>query len=103
MGNTSGCNAMHKAARMDGSASSLRILEFLHHHGVSPLLANSNGHNALHKAAQHGSREAVEWLLEEACCRSRDAFVQDRDRNSPSSLAYAAGHHALAADMRREE
>eukprot|EP00929_Paragymnodinium_shiwhaense_P046990 TRINITY_DN23872_c0_g1_i1.p1 TRINITY_DN23872_c0_g1~~TRINITY_DN23872_c0_g1_i1.p1 ORF type:complete len:470 (+),score=73.56 TRINITY_DN23872_c0_g1_i1:111-1520(+) len=101
--NTSGCTAMHKAARMDGAASSIEMLKFLYQHDVDPLLANSNGHNAMHKAAQHGSPEAVQWLLDTAGCRSRAAFVQDRDRNSPSSLAYAAGHHALASRMRREE
>merc|ERR1711972_179884 len=101
--NRSGCNAMHKAARMDGAASSLEMLKYLGSLDVNPQLANSNGHNALHKAAQHGSAPALTWLLDEAGCRSQLAFTLDRDRNSPSALAYAAGHRKLASEIRHVE
>lgn len=101
--NTSGCNAMHKAARMDGASSSIEMLRFLNDYGVDCCVANNNGHNALHKAAQHGSREAVNWLLKDAGCCCRAAVLPDRDRNSPSALAYAAGHRALASEVRHVE
>merc|ERR1712232_958649 len=90
--NSSGCTAMHKAARMDGAYSSLEMLKFLYGRGLDPCAANSNGHNALHKAAQHGSGAAVRWLLDEAECCTVAAVVPDRDRNLPSALAYAAGY-----------
>ncbi|CAK0873053.1 unnamed protein product [Prorocentrum cordatum] len=101
--NSWGCNAMHKAARMDGSSSSLEMLKFLHERGCDPQLVNCNGHNALHKAAQHGSSAAVSWLFDEAGCRTRLAVTLDRDRNSPSALAYAAGYRGLASEMRHVE
>ncbi|CAE8614498.1 unnamed protein product [Polarella glacialis] len=101
--NSWGCNAMHKAARMDGAASSRETIEFLHKKGVDPCQVNCNGHNALHKAAQYGSVTAVRWLLEEGGCRSRAAIAPDRDRNSPSALAYAAGFRALASEIRHVE
>lgn len=100
--NSWGCNAMHKAARMDGKHSSLEMLRFLLSHNVAASRANCNGHNALHKAAQFGSQEACQLLLE-AGCRCREAMCQDRDRNSPSSLAFAAGHHRLAGELRHTE
>ncbi|CAE7562265.1 Rai14 [Symbiodinium sp. CCMP2456] len=77
--NSWGCNAMHKASRMDGASSSLEMLEYLTHSRVDAGLVNCNGHNSLHKA---GAAE---------------------DRNAPSALAFAAGFRALAAELRHME
>eukprot|EP00434_Breviolum_minutum_P006178 symbB.v1.2.005446.t1/scaffold318.1/size313828/9 len=100
--NSWGCNAMHKAARMDGQHSSLEMLQFLLSHNVAASRGNCNGHNALHKAAQFGSVSACRLLLDHGL-KTRKAMAPDRERNSPSSLAFAAGYHRLAAELRHTE
>ncbi|CAJ1381097.1 unnamed protein product [Effrenium voratum] len=100
--NASGCNAMHKAARMDGAQSSLQMIQYLMAARVDATTVNCNGHNALHKAAQFGASAAASCLLD-AGLRSREAVAVDRDRNSPSAVALAAGFRGLAARLRHEE
>eukprot|EP00439_Symbiodinium_sp_Y106_P072229 s458_g13.t1 len=100
--NSWGCNAMHKASRMDGASSSLEMLEYLTHSRVDAGLVNCNGHNSLHKAAQFGSVPAARFLVD-AGLRTRAAVTPDRDRNAPSALAFAAGFRALAAELRHME
>ncbi|CAK9071899.1 unnamed protein product [Durusdinium trenchii] len=100
--NSWGCNAMHKAARMDGEHSSLQMLDFLLSNDVKASLANCNGHNALHKAASFGSVEACRFLLLHGL-DTRQAMAPDRERNTPSSLAFAAGYHRLAGELRHTE
>ncbi|CAJ1336870.1 unnamed protein product [Effrenium voratum] len=100
--NASGCNAMHKAARMDGAHSSLQMIQYLMAARVDATTVNCNGHNALHKAAQFGASAAASCLLD-AGLRSREAVAVDRDRNSPSAVALAAGFRGLAARLRHEE
>ncbi|CAE7771868.1 unnamed protein product [Symbiodinium necroappetens] len=100
--NSWGCNAMHKASRMDGASSSLEMLEYLTHSRVDAGLVNCNGHNSLHKAAQFGSVPAARFLLD-AGLRTRAAVTPDRDRNAPSALAFAARFRALAAELRHME
>jgi len=69
--NNWGCNAWHKACRMDGAASSVDMLRFLQQQEVDPCVVNCNGHSPLHKTALHGATAAAEFMRTETKCCGR--------------------------------
>jgi len=101
--NNWGCNAWHKACRMDGAASSVDMLRFLQQQEVDPCVVNCNGHSPLHKTALHGATAAAEFMRTETKCCGRGQVAPDLDGMSPSAIAFVGGHFSLASKLRHLE
>ena len=102
-----GCNAVFKAARMDGTNSSLDVLKyFIEVLAVDASIINYNGHSVLHKAAIYGREDVCRYLLEHSsmkCCNERKHIAPDKLNQSPSDMAKYNGYPQLAGYLRHHE
>lgn len=100
-----GCNALFKAARMDGEASSLSMLAYLiEDQGLDERLINNTGHSLLHKAAIYGRSDVVEYLISgRTRCEGRACVEWDDRRQRPSDMARFNGFPDLAGRLRHVE
>jgi len=99
-----GCNAVFKAARMDGSNSSLEVFRYVVADlQVNSELINGNGHSVLHKAAIYGREDIVRYLLESNYCCGQEHVMADKLNQTPSEMARYNGFAELAGILRHHE
>lgn len=100
-----GCNALFKAARMDGENSSLSMLTYLiESKGLDERLINKTGHSLLHKAAIYGRHDVIDYLLSgRTRCQGRACVEWDDKRQRPSDMARFNGFPDLAGRLRHLE
>jgi ankyrin repeat protein len=99
-----GCNAVFKAARMDGAHSSMEMFKYVVGElQVDSQLINGNGHSVLHKAAIYGRKDVVRYLLDNQYCCRTEHVMPDRERQTPSEMARYNGFSELAGVLRHHE
>ena len=101
-----GCNALFKAARMDGDESSLDMLVYLiEEKKLDERQINASGHSLLHKAAIYGREDVIDYLVAsgKTRCGGRECVAWDDRRQRPSDMALFNGWPVLSRKLRHLE